>query len=119
MLSALGPTRKARWEGGRVLSASGPIRKAEGGGGGGGCYPLQARYEKREGGISVRRFGPDTKSGEGGLFSRRGGGTLYQRGGCNPPPGSASDVLNRTYHCGCGHACMATALLIEFRIYEF
>ena len=41
-----------------------------GGGGGGGCCPLQARYKKREGG-AVRRFRPDTKSGEGvGLLSR-------------------------------------------------
>ena len=64
------------------------------------CCPLKARYEKR-GGEAVRRFRPDTKSGEGGgggLFSRRGGGTLYERGGCNPqpppppPPESASVI---------------------------
>ena len=65
--------------GGGVLLASGPIRKAGGGGGGGGgCCPLQARYKKRG------RVG-------GRLLSRRGEGTLYERGDCNlqppnPPP---------------------------------
>ena len=59
-----------------------PDTKSVGGEGGGGCCPvLQARYKKRG----------------GELFSRRGGGTLYERGGCNPqtppppPHGSASE----------------------------
>ena len=71
-------TRDTKCEGGgggdRVLSASGPIRKA-GGWGGGGCCPLQVRYEKRG-------------RGGGGVLNRRGGGTLNERGGCNPltPP---------------------------------
>ena len=88
--------------------------KSGGGGGGGGCCLLQARYEKRGGGTVHLR--PDTKSGGGGgvlsgasgpiqkagkgegLFSRRGGVTIYERGGCNPQtppphPGSASEYL--------------------------
>ena len=74
-----------------------PIQKA-----GGGCCPFKARYEKRgcpfkaryekRGGGSAS--GPIQKAGKGeGLFSRRGGITIYERGGCNPqnpPPGSAS-----------------------------
>ena len=71
--------------GGGVLSALDPTRIAGGGGGGGGgaadtksggsgCCLLQAHYEKRGGGggggggggRAVRRFRPDTKSGEGG-----------------------------------------------------
>ena len=50
-------------------------RDTKWGGGGGG------------GGGAVRRFRPDTKSGEGfGLLSRRGGSTFNERGGCKPPP---------------------------------
>ena len=33
---------------------------------GGGCCPLKARYENGGGGVAVRRFRPDAKSGEGG-----------------------------------------------------
>ena len=64
-----------------MLSALDPTRKADGGGGGGG------------GGLpaSIQKAG----KGEG-LFSRRGGVTIYERGGCNPPnpppPGSASGI---------------------------
>ena len=71
-------------------------------GGGGDAVYLTPAIRKAEvwggGGGAVRRFSPDTKSGEwGGLLSRRGGGTLYERGGCNPqppPPGPASDTRN-------------------------
>ena len=70
---------KKRGGGGGVLSALGPTRKA---GGGGGCCPLQARYEKRTRGggggvMAVRRFRPDTKSGEG--WEGGGGGGLFSR----------------------------------------
>ena len=66
-------------------------------GGGWGLRP--ARYEMQ--GWSADRIRPDTKSGggggggavrlspiqkvgRGGLLSRKGGGTLNERGGCNP-----------------------------------
>ena len=62
---------------GGELSALDPTRKAGGGGccplqarcekrGWGGGLPFKARYEKRRRGGAVRRFRPDTKSGEGG-----------------------------------------------------
>ena len=81
--------------GGGVLSASGPIRKA-GGRGGGGCCPFKARYEKRRGGgmLSgasgpIQNAGKEGGGGGGGggggcLADRRGGVTIYERGGCNP-----------------------------------
>ena len=77
--------------GGGVADHLRPDTKSGGGGWGGGC-PFKARYEKR-GGASAS--GPIQKAGKGkGLFCRRGGVTIYERGGCNPqtppPPGSAS-----------------------------
>ena len=100
--------RGGRGEGGGAVRCR-PDTKS-GGGVEGGCCPLQARYEKRRGGAVHLR--PDTKSGGGGgggggggvlsgasgpiqkagkwegLFSRRGGVTIYERGGggCNPNP---------------------------------
>ena len=121
MQSALDPTREAGGGGG-VLPR--PDTKS-----GGGCCPLQARYEKRGGGGGGGGVGgavhlrPDTKSERGGgglsgasgpiqkagkgegLFSRRGGVTIYERGGCNPqnpPPGSASGSLSRGRGWGVG-----------------
>ena len=55
---------------GCVLSALGPTRKA---GGLPATGPIQKAGKGRGGG------------GGGGLFSRRGSGTLFERGGCNPP----------------------------------
>ena len=81
VLSALDPTRKA---GGGGATRFRPDTKSTGRGGGGGG-----------GGLSGAS-GPIQKAGKGeGLFSRRGGVTIYERGGCNPqtpppPPGSAS-----------------------------
>ena len=83
-----------------------PDTKSGGGGGGAarfrpdtksrgrGCCPLQARYEKRGGGGGggggcCPALQARSKSGKGeGLFSIRGGVTIYERGGCNPqtPP---------------------------------
>ena len=90
MLSALDPARKA----------GGGGRGGGGGGEGGGCCPFKARYEKRRGcgGVLSSASGQIQKAGKGeGLFSRRGGVTIYERGGCNPqnppPPGSASACL--------------------------
>ena len=82
--------RNAGGGGGGVLSASGPIRKA-GGGGGGGAVHLRPDT-KSGGGMLSGASGPIQNAGkgggEGGLFSRRGGVTIYERGGCNPqtPP---------------------------------
>ena len=82
---------KKRGEG--VLSAFRPDTKSGGGGGGGGggrhAVHLRPDTKSGGGGGAVQRFRPDTKSGKGeGLFSRRGGVTIYERGGCNPqnPP---------------------------------
>ena len=63
------------------------IRKA---GGGGGCWP-DTKSGGGGGGVAVLSgaSGPIQKAGKGeGLFSRRGGVTIYERGGCNPqtPP---------------------------------
>ena len=63
-----------------------PDTKSEGGGG--GCCPFKARYEKRRGGgggggVLSGASGPIQKMGKGeGLVSRRGGVTIYERGGC-------------------------------------
>ena len=74
--------------GGGVLHASGPIRKAGGGG------TVRFRPDTKSGGVLSSASGPIQKAGKGeGLFSTRGGVTIYERGGCNlqtPPPGSAS-----------------------------
>ena len=107
MLSASGPIQKAGGGGGGaggVLSASGPIQKAGGGGGGGGG-----------GEVLSSALGPiqKVKAGKGGAgggeFSRKGGGTLYERGGCNPqnppPPGSASALGFSAYTCTSSTAC--------------
>ena len=57
----------------------------QGGGGGGGCCPFKARYEKRGGGGGGgggSASDPIQNAGKGeGLFSRRGGVTIYERGG--------------------------------------
>ena len=117
VLSALDPTRKAGGGGGGGAARFRPDTKSRGrgccplqaryekrgGGGGGGCCPFKARYEKRRGGgggLLSGASGPILKAGKGeGLFSRRGGVTIYERGGCNPqnpppppppPPVSAS-----------------------------
>ena len=98
MLSALDPTRKAAGEGGGVLPASGPIRKA---GGGEGAVHLRPDTKSGGGeGVLSGASGPIQKAEKGeGLFSRRGGVTIYERGGCNPqtPPGSASAPSIMTY----------------------
>ena len=81
------------------------MRNAGGGGGGGGA--VRFRPDTKSGGGGAVHLRPDTKSEVGGggvlsgasgpiqkagkgegLFSRRGGVTIYERGGCNPqtPP---------------------------------
>ena len=84
---------KKRGEG--VLSASGPIRKAEGRGGG---VAVHLRPDTKSGGgggggrvLLSGASGTIQNTGKGeGLFSRRGGVTIYERGDniCNPqnPP---------------------------------
>ena len=78
------------------------IRDAGGRGGGGGGGGAHFRSDTKSRGVLAVHLRPDTKSGgggpeggTGGLLSRRGGGTLYKRGDCNPqtpppPPGFAS-----------------------------
>ena len=89
MLPASGPIQKAG--GGGAVRFRPDTKGGGGGGGGGGCCPFKARYEKRKGGVGggvlSSASGPIQKAGKGeGLFSRRGGVTIYERGGCNPQP---------------------------------
>ena len=53
---------------------------------------LRPAIRNAGGGGGASTSGPIQKAGKGeGLFSRRGGVTIYERGGCNPQtPGSAS-----------------------------
>ena len=56
------------------------------GGGGGVLSALDPTRKAGEGGV-LPASGPIQKAGKGeGLFSRRGGVTIYERGGCKPPP---------------------------------
>ena len=102
--------------GGGVLPASGPIRKAGGGGGGGGggvCAVHLRPDTKSGGGVLSSASGPIQKAGKGeGLFSRRGGVTIYERRGCNPqnsPPWIRLWALKCKN--GSSHSCTAMQLL--------
>ena len=88
-----GQVRPVVSRGGYKIFHKGRLRPAirnAGGWGGGGGGGVRFRSDTKNGGGGgggggVRRFRSDTKSGRG-LFSRRGGGALYERAGCNPPP---------------------------------
>ena len=75
---------------------------------------------RKAGGTSAS--GPIPKAGKGeGLFSRRGGVTIYERGGCNPqtpppPPGSASHTerLDNEFNDAAFRYILMDVLIIPF-----